>query len=115
MRYTKLTLEDLIEEVNNLDLDLQSRLLCLNDIGEILKECRVENATKEAQEEAKIAEAFFRNLLDSNTHEELRKFAIQYLLVPDSMEKETLDKLRAFPKESWENRRIYVEAGELMI
>jgi len=107
MRRTKLSFDELLKEFNNPDLEYGWKLLHLEEIGAILLLKDGENTKK--------AEAFFRDLLDGNNLEEFRIIAIRNLAALDCMDRETYDKLIAFPGKSFDNRRIYVEAGDLMI
>ena len=103
MRYTKLSFEGLVEEFNNPDLTADWKRLHLHDIGNILME---------GGPEARKAEAFLRDLLDSDKPNEDKLIVLRYLLALDYIEGETWQKLKKFPKESYENRRIFKQASE---
>jgi hypothetical protein len=104
MRYTKLTLDDLIKEFRDPDIRTWKTFL-LNEIGTVLME--------ESGQEAGKAEAFFRELLDGDNRE-YKLVALRHLLALEYMEEETYEKLKEFPKKPG-NKEIYLEAGEPML
>ena len=102
MRHTKLSCEELIKQFSNPELGQHWKFFHLYEIGNILSE---------GGEEAKQAEAFFRDLLDSKNPDEAL-VALRHLLALDYIEEKTWEKLKKFPEESYDNKRIYRQASE---
>lgn len=104
MRYTKLSFDDLVKEFKDPDLGQHWKFFHLGEIGNILLE---------GGEEAKQAEDFFRDLLDSNNPDD-KLVAFRHLVDLDYMKEETYKKLTEF-KNDPSNEEIYIKAGKPVI
>jgi len=106
MRYTNLDFEKIIKELDNPDGYFSKHFLH-REIGNIL----LETETTEAEK----AEAFFRDILDSNKPDDDKVMALRHLLALDCMDEKTWKKLKEFPKRSFKNKSIYLRTGESII
>ena len=104
MRCTKLSCSELIEQFNNSELGQHWKFFHLYEMGNILSE---------GGEKAKQAEAFFRDLLDSDNPDE-KLVALRHLAALEYMDGETYEKLERFKKKP-SNREILQQVKGLAI
>ncbi len=100
MRYTKLSFEQIVKELNNSDDPHFSKSFLLREMGNLLLE---------GGEDAKQAEEFFLGLLDSNDPE-CKLSAYRHLCALERMNNETYIKLVKF-QGNFANKGILQEAA----
>ena len=103
MRLTKLSVEQIMEELNNPDLYFPKPFLH----GEM------RSILLEGGEDAERAEDFLRKLLDSDNSDD-KIFALSCLRDLEYLDEETYEKLQAFSKKP-ANKKICQEVGEPII
>lgn len=101
MRFTKLSAEQIMKELNNPDDSYFPKSFLLREMGNLLLE---------GGEDAEQAEKYFRESLGSNDPE--RKLsAVSHLTVLEVWDDETYRKLEEF-KNNFANKEILEEAGK---